>query len=382
MAKKRFILQGFTRRTHRESVLWCLSCANLKRSLLSIAFINKGGVDLIAGALGVLAAKTSVFAGIRNDITSHQGLQTLLALGVNLYSVDTGARTPLFHPKLFFARGTNEARLLIGSANLTTGGLNNNIEAGVEIALDLGISADKALADEIEAQLDALPGSYPKNVRRVASIGELDALRDSGLLLDEAVAVLRKPAAAGKSPKGDKVPRIRLSVPFLPPTLRAIRKPVKAPGTHRPSVGTVRWEVVWQSKPLTERDLTIPKAAGTHATGSINLDKGLLDASIDHRHYFRDIVFARLKWTHRNSTVDEASAIFGLVVKGVDYGEFTLSVRHTTSTGSTAYKQRNAMTRLSWGEIKPLVALDALRGRTMTLARSTGDLTRFLIDID
>lgn len=41
----------------------------------------------------------------------------------------------------------------------------------------------------------------------------------------------------------------------------------------------VEFELVWESKALTRRDLTIPTAANTHATGSFNLDKGLLEDS-------------------------------------------------------------------------------------------------------
>jgi HKD family nuclease len=52
-------------------------------------------------------------------------------IGVNVYTVDTGSRAVIFHPKLYLVRGEKVARLVIGSANLTLGGLNNNVEAGL-----------------------------------------------------------------------------------------------------------------------------------------------------------------------------------------------------------------------------------------------------------
>jgi hypothetical protein len=64
----------------------------------------------------------------------------------------------------------------------------------------------------------------------------------------------------------------------------------KTAAVEAPATVGVELELVWESKPLTRRDLTIPEAKNTHATGSINLDKGLLPEEVDHRHYFRSEV--------------------------------------------------------------------------------------------
>jgi hypothetical protein len=140
--------------------------------------------------------------------------------------------------------------------------------------------------------------------------------------------------------------------------------------------------LMWESKSLERRDLTIPQAAGTNPTGSINLDRGLLDEGVDFRHYFRENVFADLVWQPRTATVDEAFAKFQLVVKGIDYGEFDLAIHHTTSTTSRAYQQHNAMTRLSWGPTRKFVARPDLLGRTLALYRDKVDSARFLLEID
>src|SRR5690606_27736323 len=118
----------------------------------------------------------------------------------------------------------------------------------------------------------------------------------------------------------------------------------------------VDYELMWVSKELERRDLNIPRAGrNTNPTGSINLDKGLMDATVDHRHYFREVVFAGLSWPAASKAVDTATASFALTVKGVDHGTYELTVRHTTSTTSATYKQKNAMTRLSWGAAKAVV---------------------------
>jgi HKD family nuclease len=381
----RFILQGFTTKTHQAAVRRVLACPGAERAILSVAFINKSGVDLI-GAEIKSTPNVVVFAGIRNDLTSRQGLEALLALGATVYVVDTGGRSPIYHPKLYYVRGPAESRLIIGSANLTLGGLNNNIEASVAMDLDRTVAGERDLGVAIEAEFDAVVSNYTKNVFAVTS-SILADLQSKGLLLDENAARAPRPVTMAASPSQDAVPRIVLKVPgiFLPAqkaTPAVKPKPAGIVATAQPSVDAIAWEAVWQSKALTERDLNIPTARGTNRTGSINLDKGLLGSDVDHRHYFRDDVFNALTWTSASSTVDEAFASFQLVVKGVDYGTFHLRVAHTTSTTTASYRQRNAMTRLSWGLMVGYIAHPTLLGRTFTLYRDTADPTRFLVEID
>lgn len=398
MPTKKFILQGITSQTHGDAVRQLFDIPNIERVILSVAFVSESGVEQIEAGLRAQAPRLIVFAGIRNDITSHQGLARLFHIGGKLYTVDTGSRSVIFHPKLYLARGRSTARLVIGSANLTLGGLNNNIEAGMMLDFDMTDEADKAVVNGIETQLKALPTDYPPHVVKVGAIAELDEMLASGRLVDEmAVPPPRPTTSARATGTSDTVPRIKLKVPPLRRALakaRAAPKKPKVPKAAKlakagvpapkpvPATVGVEFELVWESKPLTRRDLTIPDAAGTNPTGSVNLDKGLLPKAVDHRHYFRDDVFPGLTWASRSKTVDEAFAKFQLVLKGISYGEFDLAIHHTNSTTSAAYKQRNAMTRLSWGPMRDYVARPDLIGRTLVLYRDKVDPTRFVLEID
>ena len=380
-----FLLQGFSAQTHRAAVRWVLACPSLDCAIFSVAYINQSGVGLLSTELANIGTRLAVFAGIRNDITSRQGLEDLLGFGGKIYVVDTGARTPTYHPKIFFAKGPTEARLVIGSANLTAGGLNNNIEASVKLTLNLGEATDKTLTDLIFASFKKLPGKYPNNVIPVTTSAELLALEKAGRLLDESLVSAPHPAAASTKPADDTVPKIKLLVHRI---YSAPRKATAIPVVPTPVTPAVKpptriaWEQVWISKPLTERDLTIPKSKNTHATGSINLDKGLLAETVDHRHYFRNDVFNGLTWTPASRTVDEALATFQLVVKDIEYGKASLRIAHTTSTTSRSYRQRNALTRLSWGPLRTFIANPDLLGRGLTLYRDAKDPEMFLIEID
>jgi len=380
-----FIFQGLSEATHLEGVRWVLACPRLTRALLTVAFANKSGIDLLANELDRHAGRTTAFVGIRNAITSRQGLEALLDFGVTTYVVDTGARGVLFHPKVFLALGKEEARLLIGSANLTGGGLSNNIEAGLRIGLDLQDRRDRTLAETIAAQFDAMPGTHPENIFQVFGGGDLTHLQESGRLLDESFVRAPHTATTAATPAADTVPKIALA---RPPRRPKLQRPAAVPVVPAPVIAgiaspvSVAWEQVWASKPLTDRDLQIPQGRNTNRTGSINLDKGLLPDGIDFRHYFRDELFSGLTWVPTRATVDVAEADFQLVIKGINYGQARLRIAHTTSATSKAYKQGNAMTRLSWGRLRQFIAQPTLLGRTLTLYRDGQNPTKFLIEID
>lgn len=406
MANKNFILQGFTTRTHKAAIHDLFDVDDVQRVIVSVAFVNLGGVELLEEKLRTHPDKTTAFIGIRNDITTIQGARRLVDLGVTLYTVDTGTRRVIYHPKIYLVRGAQQAKLIVGSANLTPGGMNNNIEAGIVIECDLGNEADRTLVESIEASFDAAQAEHPDNITRITTAAQLDTQHEIGLLLDEMAASPPRPFSSGTSPSNDTTPRIKLKITPIFSSItaakraakKAVAKAAAAPAAMLATQGEaaptqpeeeqaptegVELELVWQSKELTRRDLNIPEEGrNTNPTGSINLDKGRLPEDVDHRHYFREEVFDALDWSPSTATVDEAFARFQLVVRGVDYGAFDLRIAHTNSTNTRSYEQRNAMTRLSWGLARDHVANLTLIGGRLSLYRDKANPKRFLLEID
>jgi HKD family nuclease len=409
---REFVLQGLTARTHGAVVQELFDVEGIKRSILSVAFLTESGVDHIAAKFLPHVATATVFGGVRNDITSYQGMKKLLESGVSLHAVDTGSRHLLFHPKLYYVRGAKVARLSIGSANMTLGGLNNNIEAGVVLDFDPEDGEDAKFLKDLEDQFDGLTGLHPDNIYKIPDLARLDDMLAKGLLVDEDIVQPPKVTTSSQPGTTSSTPRMKMAVPQLKKTPKKASAPkpkappvpviqVAAPaGAAPPAAAPAQpaapaaaapavtgpavpgFDLMWISKDLTERDLNVPSGGNTNTTGSINLDKGLMAPSVDHRDYFRSNVFAALNWAPRNATVDEAEASFDLVVVGVFQGTYDLKIRHTTSTTSASYLQNNAMTRLSWGAIAPYVKHKSLVGRTMALYRDNLDPTHFMIEID
>lgn len=384
-----FILQGLTPQNHLSAVQKLLQLDKIKRVLISVAFVSAGGVRLIADHVRPHAGKATVFAGIRNGITSAQAIKALLDLGVSLMAVDTGSPDLVFHPKLYYVRGAKFARLMVGSANLTAGGLNNNIEASVMIDLDLSSPDDRLIATSIETQFAELPGKHPHNIALMPPGTALATLLADPRLVDDRTAPARTVSRLVGGPTAlNPVPILKMLtakiVSRTPNILRSRRNTIAtvAPATPNNSSLVASYELVWTTSKLTERDLNIPKGGTTNPTGSMNLDKGAMEDGFNFQSYFRDEVFDRLEWASLDARkIAKTQAMFQLIVEGIDCGNFLLMVRHDTKTGTKSEAQGQPRTKLSWGSAKPFVAKDALIGRTLRLSRSVDDTTRFLIEI-
>lgn len=296
MANKDFILQGLTARTHKAAIHDLFDVVDIQRVIVSVAFVNLGGVELLEEKLKTHHAKTTAFIGIRNDVTTIQGARHLFNLGVTLYTVDTGTRRVIYHPKMYVVRGVKQAKLVVGSANLTTGGLNNNIEASIIVECDLDNEADRTLIESIETSFDTAQAKHPDNIVKITTVAQLDTQHEIGLLLDEMAASPPRPASSGTSTSNDTTPRIKLEVDTIFSSITSAKRAAKktavkpvaklAPQADRavqeeptqiekmPELtAEVELELVWKSKELTRRDLDVPTEKGTHRTGSINLGK-------------------------------------------------------------------------------------------------------------
>lgn len=108
--------------------------------------------------------------------------------------------------------------------------------------------------------------------------------------------------------------------------------------------------------------------------------KGAME-HIDQRHYFRDEVFGHLDWQADSRTphYERTSARFDIIIAGVEYGRYELRISHNTRTDSKAYRQRNSMTQLHWGDARRLVARTDLLERTIYLYKSEN---RLILEIE
>ncbi len=154
----------------------------------AVAFVKRSGVRHIGPALKAFARDNTVeiVAGIDHQGTSYEGLSDLQsAVSPNGRIVIVHNRLPhTFHPKVFLFRSLCEAELVIGSGNLTQGGLYTNYEVGLRIHLNLANAMQSELLKGIEYTLDHW-AQQSNSVSQELTNDVLDVLRKSGTVLHE-----------------------------------------------------------------------------------------------------------------------------------------------------------------------------------------------------
>jgi HKD family nuclease len=314
MAQLELILQAATDATHAEAIRALLGRIAADSVLISVGFVREAGVEAIEDALRPVGARTTFFVGIRNEVTTIQGIKRLLVLNGKVYAVDTGSsRDPIFHAKLYLAVEKHKAGMIVGSANLTFPGLHNNIEASAVITLDMNDKEDRKFVDDTQKLFAELAQQHPDHVFEIKNEAEANALFESGRLSDELVVAAPAVVNRLRGGKRDTLSRMKLKRVARPQLRTPVRKPARKAASQKraaieastvplpkpPQIALTLPEdefyLVWESKPLEERDLNIPKGLNTHVTGSMSLDKGLLEGEdVDHRHFFYNEVFRDL----------------------------------------------------------------------------------------
>ncbi len=388
MAQLDLIFQAVTPATHAAAVRQLLSVADVKSALISVAFVREAGVEALEAVLKDVAGDAKFFVGIRNNITTLQGLKRLLALKTKLYVVDTGSGETIFHPKLYLACTDTIAEMIVGSANLTFQGLHNNIEASTRVVLDLTDAGDRKFVEQTTAAFDDMLGQYPEHVFQLKTAQQIEQLFDEGRIVDEMIVPAPTPVAGVRKGKRDSLGRMKLHHHFRPRIKAAIRRAavkaaLKTVGQPVPAVRATEYYLVWESIGLKRRDLDIPTNPRTHRTGSMLLKKGAME-DINPRHFFRDDIFAALKWTpdKKKPHLERATAQFELVIKNLNYGRFALKLSHNTRTDNADKKTKNLVTQVHWGDARPFIADEDLLSRTMYLYRKDTDPPEFQIEID
>lgn len=203
---------------------------------IAVAWVRASGMAHLSDRLANFlqhGGRLSVIVGIDLQNTTREGLQALLELEQHgqcetfVYHNEAGS---IFHPKLYLFRNEEEARLIVGSNNITQSGLYVNVEAGLQVDTDVNAAV-------IAQTLDALSSWKDTTSRLAARLDEdfLARLSRDGYVPDEAAARAQLRREREARPRRNAAP-LFASRRFAPPSpiRRAARPapPVRAPAAR------------------------------------------------------------------------------------------------------------------------------------------------------
>jgi hypothetical protein len=324
---------------------------------------------------------TAAVVGIDLGFATREALNEVIALFQTAHVFhDPGGRT--FHPKVYCVEADSEVFVLLGSSNLTEGGLFLNYEANVAVSLRRGEPGDDAFHRELCAFRDRLRGQgMPCLPLDRSLLGRL--AQDPDMVTGEAERAARRrhaPAAERLARDIFGEPPDLPTAPPVPPT------PQPAPTGGRPAAGRpgpsdarpLRW---W--KPLTDSD-AMRKPRG-NARRYVVLNQ--VGHDIDHLTWFRHDFFAPARWASepmkggvRNK--DIAIVPFEVFVGDSPRGHFNILVDHderrtqNPPPGSPGRRRNNAPTYLNWSGLADVIREHNYTGWYLILERFDPDRFR------
>ncbi|MGC9316544.1 MAG: phospholipase D-like domain-containing protein [Armatimonadota bacterium] len=125
---------------------------------LAVAFASANGVRLLNDALtGALerGAHVELLIGLDGQVTEPDAISLLFSLSeerqnAHLYCHPPAALGSSYHPKVYWTKREDAATIVVGSSNLTRGGLRSNAE--INVVIDAG-SREEIVSDTFAAYL-------------------------------------------------------------------------------------------------------------------------------------------------------------------------------------------------------------------------------------
>ncbi len=384
MANIRYVAQGLDKdKNFFDETTRIILNTNYKTIWILSAYAKEEAVINICNVAKQSKAAINAIIGVRNGTTSQQALAAFLNAGARTYQFDVARNDSIFHMKTTVAYGDISSEIIVGSANMTTGGLSSNIEGGVVLTLDRKLPEDETFLQSLLKLIESLCTDYTKNVKQL-SISDLEDLLKNGIIEDENISYQAYNKSGSKPESGETVsivssfPLQKKGLPFH----RSRRKIIKAILKEIDSKVTVlsgSYEEVWQLSELKASHVNAGLKRTTKKRGNLSLVQGAY-SNIDQRIYFRQEVFKNMKWMAKDGR-DYTVAPFNIIISGINYGQYDLKISHDPRTDTPSYKQGNYMTSIHWGPAKAIIENEELIGRALTLYRSN-DGEHFIIKID
>lgn len=132
------VISNSVYQTHLKSIDKLIDTSD--EVVFCVAFLKLSGLNKIIDKIKAKKGKCLFYIGIDFYLTEPEALRKLFRSGHNIFITKKDKCT--YHPKIFYFRKDKNVSIIIGSANLTNGGLETNIEASLQIETELDSNID------------------------------------------------------------------------------------------------------------------------------------------------------------------------------------------------------------------------------------------------
>lgn len=391
----RFIAQPFDNESNLGDFIDAACGGGFDKLQIAVAWAKRSGLGRVRDQLAAFrqaGGEVEMIVGVSEGGATREGLELALELSDRAHVFHDPRRT--FHPKVYLATGPDRQSLLVGSSNLTAGGLGWNFETSLWVewegeewsesvsgaalwmdALRSQVNScqplTEALIDQMALSRDIKIGSeaVARRVQRKGSDAPEDSDSSSAGSLQGLFAAITqglrtlRPLQVAASPAP-------LNAPAIQPSAPGSSQPTGAP---LPASRVIRrW-----FKQMDHTAAQKPKGPTSNATGNLRLSQA--EIPIDHKRYFFETFFAGLPWapTPGKGTELEVWVTFECYLGDANYGYQELRISHDPHRVSG---QANVPTVLHWGSVLSRgLREDNFIGEFVTLERTESDEFRLIV---
>lgn len=218
-----------------------LASGRYRTLTIAVAFAKLSGVLRIKPGLDDFrktGGRVVAFVGIDAGGTSSEALFALLRLCDDLYVVHTESASQTFHPKIYDLKGDTEAWLVVGSNNLTGGGLWTNFESFSIASYSLLAPEAVGMRGSLDDYFSRLADDTSRESMRVNSEDDIRVLATEGYVEKEIAQRILYSRAITRDPgrKHRFAAYVAAPAPLLPKTGPSTRVRVPSPNPKAMSV--------------------------------------------------------------------------------------------------------------------------------------------------
>lgn len=393
----RFLGQPFKQQPNLMDFIEHVRDSEFSELKIAVAWAKRSGLGRIWEAVSKFrdnGGRVTLILGVSEGGATKEGLELAMEIADAAYVFHDPRRT--FHPKVYFASSAKAWSLLIGSSNLTAGGLSWNYEASTWVDWDSGEGEDitdsvVAWFNDLIAEPSTCKALTPELIEQIEQSGDIvldsesrsrriqkkrsDTPEDNDSSVSVTISGLFKPVVNGLrklpsldgrflSPKTPTEPRSSVQRDLRSADRSGTPKRPASDGSAHNTGHFVQRRWV---KQLDNTAAQQAKSAKSNPTGNLRLSQE--GAAIDHKHYFRDDFFEGLSWapTEGKETEQEVVVGFHTWIDGDDLGVQELRISHDPHRVAG---QGNVPTVLHWGKLGKILRETNYVGQYVSLERT------------